>query len=239
MKSTAHFRHVRFAASIPFIAGLLAACSAQAQVQEQSDHGSYMINTLEAPGGNVTFKGVIVKLGRNDDAAVCFDTELLRMSAGWVKGSLNGKPVDGRAKGDSFDDPRTPPKADKNAKLGPLPRDWAHWTGLYRHGDQVVLSYTVGTTQVLETPGLVGSGANPAFTRTFHIAAHDAPLTMIVADGKAEAVLADQQTVTIAESQPADGVVAAGIAKAPAGATLINQQGRIVLRLPAKPAAEK
>ena len=33
---------------------------------------------------------------------------------------------------------------------GPLPRSWAHYRGLYRHGDRVILAYTVGTAEVLE-----------------------------------------------------------------------------------------
>ena len=35
---------------------------------------------------------------------------------------------------------------------GPLPRRWAQYKGLYHHGNQVILSYTVGTTEILETP---------------------------------------------------------------------------------------
>src|SRR6185503_12996351 len=32
-----------------------------------------------------------VKLGKDDDAAICFDTELLRMSVGWVRGEAVGE----------------------------------------------------------------------------------------------------------------------------------------------------
>jgi putative heme-binding domain-containing protein len=52
---------------------------------------------------------------------------------------------------------------------GPLPRSWAHYRGLYHYGNQAVLSYTVGDTDVLELPGLVHSGNRPIFTRTFNI----------------------------------------------------------------------
>ena len=47
------------------------------------------------------------------------------------------KPGPGWAKDGKWDDPR-------EGKEGPLPRDWAHYKGLYVHGDKVVLSYTVG-----------------------------------------------------------------------------------------------
>jgi hypothetical protein len=288
MISTGHFRRVVIRAAASLFVGAFAAGGASAQVLEQSDHGNFEINTLEAPNGNVTYKGVIVKLGKNDEAAVCFDTELLRFSAGWVKGSLNGKPAEGWAglidprkstsftashggppmigvlndneprkkgqpapkpaveqlrvatkfgpgwaKGESFDDPRTPPKADKGAKLGPLPRDWSHWNGLYRNGDHVVFSYTVGTTAVLETPGLISGGTNPAFTRTFNVAAHKEPLAMVVADGSTEAVATEPSVVAIAAAQPNDTAVAAGMVAAPSGAALKQEKDRIVAHLPA------
>ena len=34
---------------------------------------------------------------------------------------------------------------------GPLPRDWAKYKGIYKHGDRVVVSYRVGDADVLET----------------------------------------------------------------------------------------
>ena len=55
------------------------------------------------------------------------------------------KPGPGWAKDGKWDDPRV-------GKEGPLPRDWAHYKGLYVHGDKVVLSYTVGDMDVLEMP---------------------------------------------------------------------------------------
>ena len=55
----------------------------------------------------------------------------------------------------SFDDPR--PRGRDGRPYGPLPRRWAHYRGLYHNGDRVILSYTVGTTAVLESPGLDGS----------------------------------------------------------------------------------
>ncbi len=37
-----------------------------------------------------------------------------------------------------------------NRRYGPLPGDWAKFRGLYHHGQQVILAYTVGATEVLE-----------------------------------------------------------------------------------------
>ncbi len=87
------------------------------------------------------------------EAAVCFDTDLLRVSAGWTGGFLKlyGTPFDGSHgswpeikgtqvfgtkqgpgwanKAGDFKDPRSEP-------FGPLPADWAKYKGLYRSGDQ-------------------------------------------------------------------------------------------------------
>jgi putative heme-binding domain-containing protein len=55
---------------------------------------------------------------------------------------------------------------------GPLPRHWVHYKGLYKHGDRVILSYTVGQAEVLETAGLETNPVwknRPVFTRTLSI----------------------------------------------------------------------
>ena len=68
---------------------------------------------------------------------------------------------------------------------GPLPRNWAYFKGLYRHGDRVILAYTVGTAEILETPGLETDRVHPdqaIFTRTLEIGPSPDDLTMRVAD---------------------------------------------------------
>ncbi len=52
----------------------------------------------------------------------------------------------------SFDDPRVIGR--DNRHYGPLPRDWGLYRGLYQFGDQVILSYKVGRTNILEMPGV-------------------------------------------------------------------------------------
>lgn len=53
--------------------------------------------------------------------------------------------------------------------MGPLPKDWAHYRGLYLNGDQVVLSYTVGKVGLLELPGVDKSSGLTVFTRTIQL----------------------------------------------------------------------
>ena len=66
-------------------------------------------------------------------------------------------------------------------RYGPLPRDWGRYRGLYQHGESVILSYTVGDTEVLEMPGFVHS-ATACFTRTFHLGPRSRPMLLKVRD---------------------------------------------------------
>jgi len=57
---------------------------------------------------------------------------------------------------------------------GPIPRDWAHYKGMYLHGDRAVLHYTVGDAEIHEMPGCEMPGREqmrgmPIFTRTLNI----------------------------------------------------------------------
>ncbi|MFO0928420.1 MAG: DUF6797 domain-containing protein [Gemmataceae bacterium] len=76
-----------------------------------------------------------------------------------------------------FDDPRL--QGRDGRRYGPLPATWAKYRGLYQHGEKAVLSYTVGTTNVLELPAV--TGAEPIFTRTFQLGPRDRALTLRVA----------------------------------------------------------
>jgi glucose/arabinose dehydrogenase len=70
----------------------------------------------------------------------------------------------------------------RDGKLyGPLPREWAHYRGLYLHGRQAILSYTVGTTSILEMPGLLETSKEPVFIRTFNMGGRDRGLILQVA----------------------------------------------------------
>ncbi len=53
--------------------------------------------------------------------------------------------------------------------VGPLPKDWAHYKGYYRIGDQVVLKYTVGDCEILETPRWSVEGDALALVRYFEV----------------------------------------------------------------------
>lgn len=102
--------------------------------------------------------------------------------------NLNG-PGWGHPETGSFEDTRIVGRDQKH--YGPLPREWGQYRGLYQYGDQVIVSYTVGTVGVLEMPGVVPgvsmagpSGtvtSAPVLTRTFQIGPRPRPMLLKVA----------------------------------------------------------
>ncbi|MBV8880416.1 MAG: hypothetical protein JO332_10660, partial [Planctomycetaceae bacterium] len=203
------------------------------------DYGPFLTTTLsrtksEKDADILAYKAVTVKVAK--DAAMAYDTDLLRLAGAWTGGFLDlsfthlttskglfpsrpgaapkfaTKAGPGWAKGDDFRDPRATGR-------GPLPRDWAQYKGLYVDGDQVVLSYTVGSVPVLEQPGLLESGSARAFTRTFNLGPCEVPLKLLVFD----------------DDSP--GHVDVGLAAAPGVARLeTSGKSTIVLDIPPHPA---
>lgn len=173
------------------------------------DTGPFISDTFLGfgPKGDVAvLKGIAIKLGGKEDHTVVFDTETLRMVAGF-KGNvmLEGTPWSGKHNDNSYlpesrkdyffattkgpgvavngnwDDPR-------ETKNGPLPDEQGEYHGLYRHEAGIVLSYSIGGTGFLEMPHLLGAGMIRAFEfdtlkNNVEILAHDS-----LKDGKEIAV---------------------------------------------------
>ncbi len=78
-----------------------------------------------------------------------------------------------------FKDPRF--VAVDGRPFGPLPKKWAHYKGLYYHEDRVVLNYSVGDADVLETYDLEAFGENPVISRTLQITPSAQPLQLRIA----------------------------------------------------------
>jgi hypothetical protein len=106
----------------------------------------------------------------------------------------------------TFDEPRL--RGRDSRPYGPLPRTWAHFRGLYRHGDRVILSSWVGQAEVLELPGIETDPARPedggvVYTRTLDVkrAPHEL-LLRIAPQDTAVALVADGERANL---ERADG----------------------------------
>jgi hypothetical protein len=210
---------------------------------EVMDYGRFLTATIKAPTprDNNAMKGIAIKVGTPEKpAAVCFDTDLLRVSAGWTGGflKLRGTPFDGSHgswpevngteifgtkqgpgwanKDGEFKDPRSEP-------FGPLPSDWAKFKGLYRSGDKVVISYTVGDVPVLEMPGAEGLDTEtPVLTRIFNVGPTTRPLTLVVCDmddADDTGVDGDEGSPTVFKLIKGDKQTSAGLINAPKGSS--------------------
>lgn len=81
---------------------------------------------------------------------------------------------------DSFsDDPRVSGRDQR--RYGPLPEAWLKYRGLYQYGDRVVLNYSVGDTDILESPDMQFLEDQTVFQRTLNLAARPQPLLVKVA----------------------------------------------------------
>jgi len=76
----------------------------------------------------------------------------------------------------TFDDLRF--KGPDGLRYGPLPRKWAHYKGLYKHGSQTIISYSIGDANILESHELA---EDATFVRQLNIGKSTKPLTLRVA----------------------------------------------------------
>ena len=175
-------------------------------------------------GKHQTLKALSIKVGPN--ATMCFDTELLRMSAGWHGGflllptgrdGLEGIPEPvgetvfstprgpGWSKAGIFDDPRHPAAEDPKGKpCGPMPKDWAHWRGLYLNGGQTILSYSVGGASVLELPGTAERDGLTILTRSFQVEGTVSNTGLLVHEDSGGIANIDGDLVTLVKENGAD-----------------------------------
>lgn len=160
---------------MPRIICILALIPIFTQIAAAQDHGRVLSCALDVyphklkdttdlkDTKNYVFRGKVISLGKDKKVSICYDVEHMRVAGAWVgkpmawsadknmgptvEGEMlfSTKPGPGWAKDGKWADPRI-------GKEGPLPRDWAHYKGLYVHGDKVVLSYSVGDMDVLEMP---------------------------------------------------------------------------------------
>lgn len=203
-----------------------------------------------------TLKPLAIRVGalppdEGANATFVFDTELLRASAAipdrgvmfnTYRDGLGGaghwigppylfttRREPGWAKDGKFDDPR-------QKSNGPLPRDWAKYRGMYRHGARAVLAYTVGKANILESPWIETDGSVNAVTRTLEVGSSDVPLLLKVCDEeqrKGEVKASDGRSLLVMTD--GDQATAIGLVATNAAIRLVTRpDGRVVVEVPAR-----
>ena len=182
------------------------------------DFGPMLNWTFEVAPENIAYKGIAVRLDEGLGGVskgrhwMVYDHDTMRVAAAWSgnqfvdwKGiafdqsheshtSIVGDKTLVNPIGPGWAHPETGSWADprflgRDGKpYGPLPREWVQFKGQYIQGNKVVLKYTVGDAEVLESPSLVQGGAQPVFGRTLTIGAssHDLRLRVSPAEVAAQ-----------------------------------------------------
>ncbi len=181
---------------------------------QKMDFGPALFWTLQAEPGNIAYKGIAVRLDEGPGGVskgnkwLLYDHDTMRVAAAWTGdkfvdwkgiafdqshgshtsivgdiaytnpvGAGWGRPGDG-----SFEEVRLRGHDDK--PYGPLPRDWAHYKGLFLHGNRAVIHYTVGDAEIHELPGYEMNGAETVFTRSLQIGKSSKDLKLRIAPSK-------------------------------------------------------
>ena len=196
-------------------------------------------------------KGIVVTVGTEKRAYVCYDADTLRAALAWTGDYLEfgntqtqiAWPPPPVAKGmvayetpvgpgwawdGNFTDPR-------KKQQGPLLKGLAHYRGLFVNGDNVVLSYTVGTGEVLEMPGFKTVAGAGLFTRSFqtkNLGAHS--LMLCNAPAGTSKAAGGTAVLVIESSELKDQALGVAFLGGGTGATLEQADGRVVAKLTAQ-----
>jgi putative heme-binding domain-containing protein len=224
-----------------------------------------------ADGQNIAQKGIAVRLDPGPGGVsrgrfwALYEHDTLRVAAFWsgekfidwhsihfdgrhgVHPRLAGRIHIQNPTGPGWGDPESGSFSDSRLRgrdskpYGPLPREWARYRGLYHHGNRVLLSYSVGDTDVLEMPGVDARAETPVFTRTFRVGPRSRDLVLQVAcrniaqrDPASPALVQERIGSALAAFWELTGIVS----PAPAGAEwVVDESGDLRLKLPRGPEA--
>ena len=191
----------------------------------------------------IVLRSINVYLGGRYTAS--FDTEMCGFTAAWSGGfldisrsNLNGYKGDDLAylrRPVIFQNALTPGwslngdfRDTRPIPFGALPKNVAHYRGLYLHGWRTILSYTVGESRVLELPAMLVKDRASVFSRTIHIDRATSSHSLFVCD------LPEALSAVPTALKRKDTILRVAVSHLPEGARLLNDgKDRIVLKLPA------
>lgn len=161
---------------------------------------------------NIAYKGIAIRLDEGPggvskgEAWMIYDHDTMRVAAAYSGGkfvdwkgiafdgshgthtSIGSQPDVITPVGPGWADPKTgswkdPRLRGRDSKpYGPLPRQWAQYTGLYLNEDRVLVTYNIGDVYFKEDPGWIQYGSTPVFTRNIQYGANEKPLTLRLAE---------------------------------------------------------
>ena len=176
-------------------------------------------------GGFIDYNGIHFNGVHNRHPRIAGDIHFKNPTGpGW------GHPSDG-----SFEDNRVLGRDGK--RYGPLDREWAHYQGMYRYGRQTIIKFTVGKTEILESPSLAFVEGQPVTIRNMNMGAREKDLIVQVAQIDSRVLtfktLNNSAFVLPPQSSSKTGFIAS-VSKNLRGASwVITQNGNLRLMIPA------
>ena len=164
----------------------------------EMDKGPFLNCTMRYPfekTQSTIYKGCVLKLGEKGEAGAVFDRSTMRLAASWTGGYLNisdrrfgllntptpqGELLCSMAPGPGWADQDGAGDTKGSRFTNPLPDTWAKYRGLYIRGNRTVFQYTVGKTEILDSPTLEKIDGIPSLVRTLRIPPTDKPETICV-----------------------------------------------------------
>ena len=141
---------------------------------------------------NLALKGLAIRLGSSNEAAVCFDTELLRYGAGWSGGFLDiSRTHLDSAKGshEAFIDGQIQfttaaiPGWSTNGAF--IDRQVLKYKGSFRHDRKIILNYEVAGVEIWETASHERIADQWALVRQIRLGGARPNLHVLIAEGVA------------------------------------------------------
>jgi hypothetical protein len=189
----------------------------------RTDVGQFLASNLELAGGRIA-KGLSIKIGSNDEGAICFDTGSCTLRAGWLGGFLRFSPA-------RFGLIQAPRAAGEFVFSNPNGLGWLgtsnHYAGLHLNGKRTVLEYTVDEIRVLDSPWLEIHRDLKVFTRSLELAPCQREMKLAVASGDAEISGLRNTRAIITQRTNVLAVAVVG-----AGVYLSNESSSLVVRFP-------
>ena len=139
---------------------------------------------------NLALKGLAIRLGSSNEAAVCFNTESLRYGAGWSGGFLDISRT-------HLDSAKGSHEAFVDGKIQfttPVKNGWStdgtftdspplRYKGYFRHGGKIILNYEVAGVEIWEMPAHERISDQWVLMRQLRLAGPRPDLHVLVAEG--------------------------------------------------------
>ena len=204
---------------------------------QRTDVGPLVSSVLPAPNGTIA-KGLSIRIGDRAQAAVGYDTSEPNLRLAWSGGFLRFPTARFSILGE-------PTPAGPVLFTSPRSNAWngakAEYRGLTLHSNRVVVLYSVDGTEISEMPWVEEQGALTVVTRTFELAPHSKPLSLVVMELKNAQGADEKSENSIHEASLSSGssVAWAGVVGNVELSPTANKRGHITLTFPASSKSER